>query len=268
MTENATRTFLDQIPHLSASSVGDFIRCPLLWAGRRIYKWPEPPTPALAIGTAVHAALAAHHKGEDAELVLLEAWKAVRGMTPPPGTLERALEALALYVADAVIDPLYDRTETFVRATIPGVAVPFIGYIDCLTANHPDADTIHEWKSGAAKYWSQERVDSELQLTSYWWTYQQQCDGTPPRKIVLHAMNTASYPVTVTHYETTRTPVQIEGFLETVQDVYRRMGAEDLEAKCRPGRCRFPEQCAEWRATNPQGKPPRLVVPAALPGFE
>lgn len=254
MAEESTREFLARVPHLSASSVNDFLACPMLWAGRRLFKWPEPQSPALAIGTAVHLALAAFHKGKDAELVLLEAWKKVRPVGPAAGTLERALEALTIYSARASINADFDVTETFLKAPIPGVPLPFVGYLDLLAADN----VIHEWKTGDAKYWSQKRVDSELQITAYWWLHVQQA-GAPPSRIVLHAMNTARLPVAVTSYETTRTPEQLNGFIETCQAVYGRMVAQDIAPRCREGRCRFPEQCAAWKAKHGQSPALELV---------
>jgi hypothetical protein len=230
------------IPHLSASSVSDYLACPLLWYGRRIAKWPEPASAAMAIGTAVHAALAAFHQGEDAELALLEAWKKVRPEGPIAGSLERAIAALALYMDRTVPDVIYDKCESFVKCHIPEVPIPFIGYVDLLTPNNE----IHEWKTGAARWWTQDRVDTGIQPTSYWWAFLQET-GAPPARIVLHAMNTARQPVTITRYETQRTPAQLDGFIATVQDVYRHMLAQDLAATCAKGRCRFPEQCGAWQ---------------------
>src|ERR1700759_5607628 len=50
----------EQRPHgpaLSPSRAGDFMTCPLLYRFRVIDKLPEPPSPAAARGTLVHAVL-------------------------------------------------------------------------------------------------------------------------------------------------------------------------------------------------------------------
>src|SRR6201996_9652282 len=44
-------------PALSPSRAGDFMTCPLLYRFRVIDKLPEPPSPAAARGTLVHAVL-------------------------------------------------------------------------------------------------------------------------------------------------------------------------------------------------------------------
>src|ERR1700742_5204419 len=45
-------------PALSPSRASDFMTCPLLYRFRVIDRLPEPPTPATARGTLVHAVLA------------------------------------------------------------------------------------------------------------------------------------------------------------------------------------------------------------------
>lgn len=237
-----TAALVAQIKHLSASAVNDFLECPLRWYGRRVEKWPEAKSTAMAMGTALHSAIAAHHSGGDAELVLLEAWKFVRALEPPVGALERHLNALGQYVK--LVEPESgDTCEFYFRAHLPGMDVPFIGYVDLY---RPDS-SVWEFKSGASK-WDQAKVDLHLQATGYWALHELEVKA-PPSRIQFVALQTGPYrPVEVTMLETRRTDADVTAFVETVKAAYQGMQAGNYQAKCKAGRCLFPEQCSAYVA--------------------
>ncbi|WP_222592917.1 RecB family exonuclease [Cellulomonas persica] len=72
-------------PGLSPSRAGDFLQCPLLFRFRTIDRLPEPPSPAAARGTLVHAVLehlfglpSVERTLEAAHALLPEQWAALR----------------------------------------------------------------------------------------------------------------------------------------------------------------------------------------------
>jgi putative RecB family exonuclease len=76
-------------PSLSPSRAGDFMTCPLLYRFRVIDRLPEPPSPAAARGTLVHAVLerlfdepAAARTAQAARAMLVPQWERLTGEEP------------------------------------------------------------------------------------------------------------------------------------------------------------------------------------------
>src|SRR5207237_5798150 len=81
-------------PSLSPSRAGDFLTCPLLYRFRVIDRLPEPPSPAAARGTLVHAVLerlfdlpAEDRTPEHAVLLLAPEWERLVEEEPELATL-------------------------------------------------------------------------------------------------------------------------------------------------------------------------------------
>jgi putative RecB family exonuclease len=76
-------------PSLSPSRAGDFLTCPLLYRFRVIDRLPEPPSPAAARGTLVHAVLerlfdepAAARTPQTAQAILMPQWERLLAEEP------------------------------------------------------------------------------------------------------------------------------------------------------------------------------------------
>jgi putative RecB family exonuclease len=76
-------------PSLSPSRAGDFLTCPLLYRFRVIDRLPEPPSPAAARGTLVHAVLerlfdepAADRTPQTAQAMLMPQWERLLAEEP------------------------------------------------------------------------------------------------------------------------------------------------------------------------------------------
>ena len=221
---------------LSASSLIEWLRCPMLWAGRRVWRWPEPPAhPALAMGAALHAAFAAHHRGQDAELALLAAWAQVE--RAPYGALQRASNAVRAYAA-ANPAQFGDRAE--VAFTLESRALPcrLIGYYDLVRG-----EEVHEIKTGMTA-WTQARVDRELQATAYLYAWRELRGELPP--LTYWTVDTGSHG-RVQRLVTQRTAWELEEFAALAGRIYGEMERAELAARCMPSRCVWPERCAAWR---------------------
>ena len=244
------------VTHISASSISDWVTCPLRWHGRRVAKWPEPASPAMAMGSAMHAAFEAHHLGKDAEAALMAAWTdmGVAEMSPPPGALGRAFEALRAYRAFNPRDRR-DRPEKKFSIRIHGLPVPIIGYLDLIRG--PE---IQEMKTGNGKWWTQAKVDAELQPAVYWLAYIAMLK-MPPERVVYQIVPTQPYVKPAFSLATLRTEQRLSEFKTLARRVWGEIQRGELRAACPPGRCLFPAQCAPWR--NDDGPTTEPVLTAA-----
>jgi len=235
-----------QILHLSASQIVDYLRCPASWYYSRIAKLPQPPVAAIQVGLAVHRGLTAYHRGQDDEIELVAAWKeCVTAPDVPSGSLQRALEAQALY--RSLVRPLpIDDADIWFKIEIDGLPVPLIGAFDLVRADaqKPDEGACWDWKTGKGTNWGQKKADTEIQATAYWLAYAREA-GRPPAKFVYVVIQTASGAPWIKPFTTYRTPEQVAEFEDLCRDVYRRMLTDPIVPTCPAGWCRFPEQCAE-----------------------
>lgn len=233
--------------HLSFSSIQDWVRCPLLWYGRRVAKWDQQPSAPMALGRALHAAFEAHHQKRDAELTLLASWRDAVSVGSQV-TFAQALSALQRYQRHNP-QQINDRPEVRFNICIPGLdGVTLLGYLDLIRGSE-----FHEFKScKSATTWTQERVDGELQATAYWWAYQQ-TRQREPRHAIYHSIPLdGSEPQ---RFPTYRTDAQIEQFLDLARRVYAEISSgEFLRPACTASRCGFPEQCSEFGGPVPGGR--------------
>jgi putative RecB family exonuclease len=95
-------------PSLSPSRAGDFMTCPLLYRFRVVDRLPEPPSPAAARGTLVHAVLerlfdepAAGRTPETARALLAPQWDRLIAEEPELAGLFDDDEARGVWLAEA-----------------------------------------------------------------------------------------------------------------------------------------------------------------------
>src|SRR6201996_8167115 len=96
-------------PALSPSRAGDFMTCPLLYRFRVIDKLPEPPSPAAARGTLVHAVLerlfdqpAAERTLEVAHALVQPEWDRLAAAEPELTTLFSQPSEQDAWLGDAI----------------------------------------------------------------------------------------------------------------------------------------------------------------------
>ncbi len=95
-------------PSLSPSRAGDFLTCPLLYRFRVVDRLPEPPSPAAARGTLVHAVLerlfdepAAGRTPETAQALLAPQWDRLLAEEPELAGLFDGDEQRGVWLAEA-----------------------------------------------------------------------------------------------------------------------------------------------------------------------
>src|SRR6266571_6868444 len=95
-------------PSLSPSRAGDFLTCPLLYRFRVIDRLPEPPSPAAARGTLVHAVLerlfdrpAPERTAQSAKALLEPEWQRLLDAEPELSQMFAGDTELAAWFAEA-----------------------------------------------------------------------------------------------------------------------------------------------------------------------
>jgi putative RecB family exonuclease len=156
------------LPSLSPSRAGDFLTCPLLYRFRVIDRLPEPPSPAAARGTLVHAVLerlfdspAMERTKEVAQALLEPEWARLLADDPELASLFDSDDQKAAWLAEAGtmleryfmledprrIEPAH--RELCVEAELAS-GLRLRGYIDRLDVA-PSGDTrIVDYKTGGA----------------------------------------------------------------------------------------------------------------------
>jgi hypothetical protein len=236
------------VKHLSVSAIQDYLTCPLLWHGRRVARWPQEPSAPMQIGIAIHEALSAHHRGEDAEVALVKRWGATVTHPRGAGQIEPALAAVRAYCAVSGI-ATSDKPDWRFTLRLPGLDVPVIGFLDVL---RPGA--ILEFKTTARPgSWNQDRVDTEFQATVYAMAFRDQNKAINPT-ITYTILGVGPEP-TIQTYVTGRTDGDMLKARMLIRGVYEAMTSEKLEARCDPSRCQFPDHCAEFGLKRREPKP-------------
>jgi putative RecB family exonuclease len=156
-------------PSLSPSRAGDFLTCPLLYRFRVIDRLPEPPSPAAARGTLVHAVLerlfdnpAAERTPPTAQSLVQPEWSRLLEAEPELATLfEGEEEQRAAWLAEVAtmldryftledprrIEPAH--RELCVEAELPS-GLRLRGYIDRLDVAPGGEMRIVDYKTGGA----------------------------------------------------------------------------------------------------------------------
>nr|DAN48707.1 MAG TPA: PD-(D/E)XK nuclease superfamily protein [Bacteriophage sp.] len=183
---------MSEIAHLSYSSISSYLTCSRAWKHHYIDKLPEPTTPALIFGSAIHDTveklISANTVGNEAtsnplgmagggemfrELYQARLEKETdidwQGTTIEDQlrlgerilTTPEVFENLSRLRAkvDAEGKPMIERK---VELSVPGVGVPVIGYIDIILADGTPAD----FKT-ASRAWSQSQAENSMQSLFY-----------------------------------------------------------------------------------------------------
>lgn len=172
------------IEYLSYSSINLYLTCAENWRRKYLLKQPQPSTPALIFGSAVHGTVEAAitQSSEFQKFSLPELWPAVwsRKMEEEGARVEWGADSPEQHYNEGIrllgtpevqkmidaIDPMVDAGGVFierkVELRVPGVPVPIIGYIDLMTADGVPGD----FKTSKSR-WSQDDAEGEIQPLVY-----------------------------------------------------------------------------------------------------
>lgn len=253
-------------PHLSASSINDYLDCGLLYKLGRILKLqPEIRPDALEFGSIIHKVLAEFYRnkleGEIVSLsdlqILFGAWwnKATENgpeITYKDGKnaevlLKEGKNLLSAYYAKLPRDDFnvlaIEEPFTF---TVPGLPVPIIGVHDLVEEDESRNIIITDWKT-ASKAYSEDDVNKNLQLTIYGMAAK--ANGYKDKDILMrfHCLIKTQTPKFAEYY-TTRSEMDEMRALKKIRHVWDGISKGvfiPIESwKCKG--CSYRAACNEW----------------------
>lgn len=172
--------------HLSYSSINLYLTCAEHWRRKYLLQQPQPSSPALVIGSAVHGTieqaivanletgglgprLAAIWPNVWQEKLEKDAASIEWGADTPEQHYNDGLRLVSEPAVQQLVDgltPMVDEAGVFierkVELRVPGVPLPVIGYIDLMTADGIPGD----FKTSRNR-WSQADAESEIQPLVY-----------------------------------------------------------------------------------------------------
>jgi len=205
------------------------------------WKWESPPMMAQAmnLGKLVDRALEAFHQGTDPIAWLCQNFGAAEGPLPPDA-FAKALGMIRAYIADEHYDPR-DVTQEQFTLNITGIDVPIIGIPDVRRGL-----TVYEIKTtGSRTWWSPERAHDSLQTALYSIAVSSQNHGAQIT-VEHHVLNHNGGDYTHTVYVDSLNKSEIEERKESIRETWDEIQKGELNAICKPGKCRYPTRCKEF----------------------
>lgn len=260
---------LRNTPHLSASSVGDYLDCGLLYKFGRIDKLKPEFTPdALEFGSAIHLVMAEIHqqKMTGIELSVKEIhesfdkhWtklaKDNQNIQYTPGKdfntlLLEGKELLSTYYHKRPRDGFtVIAVEEPFSIRIPGCQVPVIGAIDLVEEDSSGTIIVTDFKTAGRAY-SNDEVDKNFQLTLYQIAVKQ--NGFGDREILLKfdCLIKTKTPKFEPYY-TTRNEVDEKRAIRKMVEVWKGISKgvfipNDSPSNWKCKGCAFKKPCDQW----------------------
>lgn len=221
--------------HLSASQVGEYLRCPRKYRLKYVDKIPVSfKSAALAFGSAIHSALAylMQEKMKDNGVTLTKLYSIFRADWEAQKCdelrfKEKEIEGDFLEKGVSLLKLTYDELkEVRVKAVelpfkIPLldvktgteiVPVPLEGFMDLII----EPDTVVEFKTGVRR-WDETALRTNVQVSLYHYAYNLIYGKSPDLRVTL--LLKQKTPLLV-NYQPERSPEDIQWFLNLVREVY------------------------------------------------
>jgi putative RecB family exonuclease len=258
---------LRNAPHLSSSSVNDYIECGLLYKFGRIDRLPmEFKSDALEFGSAVHLTLAEFYQfkmvGDTLSLKAVQDcfetnWRLLaEGREDIRYSEEENLETL-LMKGKELLTAWYDKLpeesfkilsiEEAFTFQIPGIPIPIIGATDLVEEDSSGTIIITDFKTSGKAY-SRDEVDKSPQLTIYQMAFK--TNGYRDREILLKfdALIKTKKPK-FEQYWTTRNEADEMRMVRKIQEVWKGINKgvfvpNDTSWKCKG--CGYQQACKDW----------------------
>ena len=193
---------LRQQPHLSASSIGEYVECSLLYKFGRIDRLPmEFKSDALEFGTCIHRVLEQFYCArmidekmllKDVHQIFDTTWTAItKDRDDIRYSGDNDFKSLLMYGKDlltAWYNKLPDDGFTILAIeeafsfTLPGIPIQIIGAMDLVEEDSAGTIIITDFKTSGRAY-SKDEVDQNQQLTMY--QIAAKCNGYSDREILL-----------------------------------------------------------------------------------
>ncbi len=251
------------LPHLSVSSINDYLDCGLLYKLSRVDKiLPEFIPDALELGSAIHMTLAEFYKQK------------MLGITLPLKELKEIFEGFWRKAAEdniqyaegkdfstlllegkELISVWYGKIDNFqvlgveepFILNLPDLSIPLIGYIDLIEEDESGTVIITDWKTSGRAY-SNEEVDKSMQLTVYQLAPKEM--GYRDREMLLKfdCLIKTKTP-RFEQFWTTRSEVEEKRAIKKIKEVWRGISKEvfipnDGHWRCK--NCGYKKHCTAW----------------------
>lgn len=257
------------IDYLSYSSINLFLTCSEAWRRRYIAKEPQPSTPALVFGSALHNTVERHiairQEKPNPSLNLTDIWpEQWNAAVERDGEIEWGADTPEQHYNEGIrllnnpdlqqlvnrLTPLRDDSglwiERKIELRVPGVPIPIIGYIDIVTNDGVPGD----FKT-SAQQWSQEKAKEELQPLFYLAALNQ-IGRTVPGLRFRHYVITKTKQPKVQVIESQHTWDSIFWLYGLVQQVWRAIQSENFVVNPHAWLCN-PKYCAAWSRCRGKG---------------
>jgi len=250
---------LRKLPHLSASAIGEYVECSLLYRFGRIDKLPmEFKSDNLEFGTVIHRVLAEFYQARmTGDKMLLsfihklfeEYWRIVAELNDEirysNGKDFQTLLISGIDLLTAWHNKLPDDNfrvisiEEAFSFTIPDLTVPIIGAMDLIEEDESGTIIITDWKTSARAYGIDE-VDRNQQLTCY--QLAAKANGFGHREILLRfdTLIKTKKPKFEQYY-TVRSEIDEKRLVRKIKKVFI---PNDTSWKC--PNCQYRQHCDEW----------------------
>lgn len=266
---------MNEITHLSYSSISAYLSCPALWKFRYIDKLPVPVSPNLFFGSVWHNTIEEYisvsASGKDALLDMYNTWWK-RQMDSEGHNIVNESEIDAAYdqgylwiygpveagehtdmasFLDTIKPkqrknagenekPLY--VEEKITLNVPGVPVPIIGYIDVITQD----DIPTDFKT-SSKAWTNQKAEDEMQPLFYLAALSQAGIRVPGRKF-RHIVFTKTKTPKVQIIETSHNMAKLLWLYRVIEGVWDAIdkGAFPVNPtgwQCSPRWCDYYSSC-------------------------
>lgn len=223
-------------PHLSASAISLYMRCPEAFRLKYVELVDEPPSADRSFGSAMHAAIARWHDGRTETLPQLfcEAWEEhvdrdLAALDIAPAYFSHGAALASLYERRRGIrsEPMEVERRFWFMAREHGVTVPLIGYWDVRWPDGFDEIKTSAWP------WREDRVQSEYQAHLYAAAFRS-LEHRLPRRVLYWLLSRQPKPaLRIESYEPSDELCDFA--LSDAARVERLIRADDYAGKCNGG---------------------------------
>ena len=259
---------LRQQPHLSASSIGEYVECSLLFRFGRIDKLPmEFKSDALEFGTCIHRVLEQYYSArmigekmllKDVHQIFDTTWT---GIAEDNDEIkyngDNDFKTLLLFGKDlltAWYNSLPDDGFTILAIeeafsfTLPGIPIPIIGAMDLVEEDSAGTIIITDFKTSGRAY-SKDEVDQNQQLTMYQIAARQLGFGGDHEILLKFDCLVKTQKPKFLQYYTTRSELDERRLIKKAAQVWDGISkgvfvANDTSWKCKG--CAYKQACDEY----------------------
>ncbi len=258
---------LRKSPHLSASAIGDYTECGLLYKFGRIDRLPmEFKSDALVFGSVIHLVLGEYYQEKmvgdrmtlkDIHESFKKHWrKTAEGRTDIKYAEGKDFETLLMNGID-LLTAWYNKLpddnfkilsiEEAFSFTLPGLPLPIIGATDLVEEDESGTIIVTDFKTSGKAY-SAGEIDKNMQMTVY--QLAAKADGFSDREILLRfdCLIKTQKPKFEQYYSI-RTEVDEVRLIKKIHKVWQGISSgvfvpNDTSWKCK--NCNYRQACDEW----------------------